>query len=403
MLKNFIKIAWRNLLKNRVYSAINILGLAFGMAVAILIALWIQDELNYDHYHTNHSSLAQVMLTQTFNGQTGTQQAISIPLGGELQNKYTQDFKHVSLTSWNDSYILSAGETKIMGGGMWVQSSFPGMLSLRMIEGNINGLTDISSMLINHSTAKALFGDADPINKTIRVNNKYDLKVAGVYEDLPKNSTLYDTHILMSWDKYLGTEKWLKYAMTQWDNHSFQLFVQVNNPANFDGLSARLEKITREHVKEGNERLTLLPMDKWRLQSEFENGKIKGGRIEYVWMFGIIGIFVLLLACINFMNLSTARSEKRAKEVGIRKAIGSLRKQLIIQFLSESIIMAGIAFLLSIILVISFLPFFNTMADKQIQLPWLSAISWVIALSFTVFVGFVSAVTRHFTFRALIL
>ena len=195
---------------------------------------------------------------------------------------------------------------------------------------------------------------------------------------------------LMSWDKYLGTEKWLKFAQTQWDNHSFQLFVQVNNPANFDVLSAKLEKITQAYVKEGNERLTLLPMDKWRLQSEFENGKIKGGRIEYVWMFGIIGVFVLLLACINFMNLSTARSEKRAKEVGIRKAIGSLRKQLIIQFLSESIIMAGIAFLLSILLVILFLPFFNSMADKQIQFPWLSATSWLVALSFTAFVGFVS-------------
>ena len=195
MLKNFIKIAWRNLLKNRVYSAINILGLAFGMAVAILIALWIQDELTYNHYHANHSSLAQVMLTQTFNGQTSTQQAISIPLGGYLQSKYTQDFKHVSLTSWNDSYILSIGEKKIMGGGMWVQSSFPGMLSLRMIEGDINGLKDPSSMLINQSTATALFGDADPMNKTIRINNRYDLKVAGVYEDMPKNSTLYDTHI----------------------------------------------------------------------------------------------------------------------------------------------------------------------------------------------------------------
>ena len=390
MLKNFIKIAWRNLLKNKVYSSINIIGLAFGMAVAMLIGLWMLDELTFDHYHANHKTLAQVMLTQTFNNQTGTQQAIAIPLGGELATKYTSDFKHVSLTSWNFPMILGAGERKISDQGMWVQPAFAGMLGLHMTEGNINGLNDPSSILINQSMAKALFGDSDPMSKTIKVNNKIDLKVAGVFEDLPKNSTFSETHMLMAWDKYMGTEKWLKTAQQQWDNHSFQLFVQVNDHVNFDALSAKLEKITQAHVNVGNERVVIHPMDKWHLYSEFENGKIKGGLIDYVWLFGIIGVFVLLLACINFMNLSTARSEKRAKEVGVRKAIGSLRKQLIIQFLSESVMMALLAFVLSILLVVLFLPVFNSMSGKMMHLLWLNIYFWLIALLFTFFTGFVS-------------
>jgi len=390
MLKNFIKIAWRNLLKNKVYSSINIIGLAFGMAVAMLIGLWMLDELTFDHYHANHKTLAQVMLTQTFNNQTGTQQAIAIPLGGELATKYTSDFKHVSLTSWNFPMILGAGERKISDQGMWVQPAFAGMLGLHMTEGNINGLNDPSSILINQSMAKALFGDSDPMSKTIKVNNKIDLKVAGVFEDLPKNSTFSETHMLMAWDKYMGTEKWLKTAQQQWDNHSFQLFVQVNDHVNFDALSAKLEKITQAHVNVGNERVVIHPMDKWHLYSEFENGKIKGGLIDYVWLFGIIGVFVLLLACINFMNLSTARSEKRAKEVGVRKAIGSLRKQLIIQFLSESVMMALLAFVLSILLVVLFLPVFNSMSGKMMHLPWLNIYFWLIAFLFTFFTGFVS-------------
>jgi len=344
MLKNFIKIAWRNLWKNKVYSAINILGLAFGMAVAILIGLWLLDELTYNHYFAKHKDLAQVMITQTFNGETGTGHAIAIPLADELRNKYGSNFKNVTLTSWNSGFILGSGEKKISKSGMWVQPAFPGMLGLHMLKGNINALNEQLSVMICQSTAQALYGDADPIGKTIRINNKIDLKVAGVYEDIPRNATFYDTYILMSWDKYLTTEKWLKDAQTQWENHSFQLFVEKTPTVDFDALTKKLENITRQYAKDGNEHIVFHPMDTWRLYDDFENGKVKGGRVSYVWMFGIIGVFVLLLACINFMNLSTARSEKRAKEVGIRKAIGSVREQIIIQFLSESVIMAMMAF-----------------------------------------------------------
>ncbi|SDT49888.1 ABC-type antimicrobial peptide transport system, permease component [Mucilaginibacter mallensis] len=390
MFKNFVKIAWRNLLKNRVYASINILGLAFGMAVAMLIGLWLMDELTFNHYHTNHSDIAQVRATLDFNGQVSTQDAIAMPLAAELHNKYGSNFKGMSLASWNVGYILANGDKKISNDGMWVQPVFPSMMSLRMIEGNINALNDQLSALISQSTAKALFGDADPMNKTIRVNSKYDMKVAGVYEDIPHNSAFNDTHILMSWAKYITTEKWLQDAQQQWGNHSFQLFVQMNPNVNMDAVSAKIELIAANHFKEGHERIMLHSMDKWRLYSEFENGKIKGGRITYVWLFGIIGAFVLLLACINFMNLSTARSEKRAKEVGIRKAIGSVRKQLVVQFLSESVIMAVIAFVLALVLVLLFLPYFNIMADKQMEVPFANPWFWLTAIVFVTFTGVVS-------------
>ncbi len=392
MLKNYFKIAWRNLLKSKVFSSINVLGLALGMAVAILIGLWIFDELTYNHYHANHKKIAQVMITQTFNNETGTGQAMAIPLGWELRNKYGSDFKYVTLTSWNFGFIVGTGEKKLTKSGMWVQPEFPAMMGLEKLSGNMKALTDPSSALIDHSLAVALFGNDDVVGKTVRMNNKYDFKVAGVYKDIPKNSSFNDTHFLLSWDKYMTTENWLKRSSTQWDNHSFQIFLQMNDNVSMAKTSAKIELITQKYVKkeEGNEHLLLHPMDKWRLYSDFENGKIKGGRIQYVWLFGIIGVFVLLLACINFMNLSTARSEKRAKEVGIRKAIGSVRRQLIVQFLSESVLMAGLALVFAILIVLGSLPFFNIIADKSMSIPWANAAFWLVIILFTAFTGFVS-------------
>jgi ABC-type antimicrobial peptide transport system permease subunit len=392
MLKNYFKIAWRNVLKSKVYSSINILGLACGMAVAMLIGFWMYDELTFNHYHANHKSIAQVMITQTFNNETGTGQAMAIPLGVELHNKYGSDFKYVTLCSWNFGFIVGTGEKKLSKSGMWVQPEFPIMMGLEKLSGNIKALADPSSVLIDHSLAVALFGKDDVVGKTVRMNNKYDFKVAAVYKDLPKNSSFNDTHFLLSWDKYMTTEKWLQRSATQWDNHSFQIFLQMNDNVDMAKTSAKIELITQKYVKkeEGNEHLLLHPMDKWRLYSDFENGKIKGGRIQYVWLFGIIGIFVLLLACINFMNLSTARSEKRAKEVGIRKAIGSVRKQLIVQFLSESVLMAGLALVLAVLIVLGSLPLFNVIADKSMSIPWSSAGFWLVIILFTAFTGFVS-------------
>ena len=393
MFKNYFKIAWRNLIKSKGYSAINILGLSIGMAVALLIALWIWDELTFDHYHKNHERLGQVMTTQTFNGETGTGPSVAMPLANELRTKYGSNFKHVSMASWNFGHILAVGDTKITADGMWAEAVFPSMLSLNMIKGSINGLNDPSSILLSASIAKALFGNKDPMNKLVKLDNKESYKVTGVYEDLPHNTTLNEMKILLAWDKYITTEPWLKNAMTHWGNHSFQAFVQLNPNVDFASTTTKIKNASMVHLKEaedGKEELVLQPMDKWHLYSEFKNGKVVGGRIQFVWLFCIIGAFVLLLACINFMNLSTARSEKRAREVGIRKTLGSLRRQLIGQFLTESILLSCIAFIFSVGLVELLLPFFNGIADKEMSIPWSNIYFWVSAIAFTIFTGLVS-------------
>lgn len=394
MFKNYFKIAWRNLLKNKIYSIINVLGLAAGMAVAVLIALWIWDEVTYDKYHSNHERLAQLMTTYTGDdGKKETGDAVCMPVGEELHSKFGSDFKNIAMASWNFDHILAVDEKKISTKGMWVESSFPSMFSVKMIKGNINGLSDPSAVLINASLAKTFFGDADPINKTVRLDSKENYKIVGVYEDFPENTTLKDARFFLPWKKYITTEKWLKDAATQWNNHSWQCFVQVADHVDMEKETKKIKNFVMVHKNaktDGVEEAYLFPMDKWRLYSEFKNGKPTGGRIQFIWLFAIIGVFVLLLACINFMNLSTARSEKRAKEVGIRKTVGSVRIQLIRQFLSESVLVAFVSLTFSIIFVTLLMPLFNRLADKSIALPWANTFFWFIILSFTFVTGLIS-------------
>ena len=394
MIKNYFKIAWRNVWRNKIYSFINIFGLATGMAVVILIALWIWDECTFDRYHKNHDQIAQVMTTFIDNdGKMNTNPAVCMPIGDELRNKYGSDFKNIAMASWNFGHVLAIGEKKIVEKGMWVDANFPAMFSIKMIRGNINALSDPSSVIMSASLAKTLFGTSDPVNKMLKLDNKESYKVAGVFEDLPHNTTLYDSKYFLPWKKYVTTEQWLNDAATQWNNHSFQAFVQVAGNVKMDQETEKIKNVVMAHknaATEGKEQAYLFPMNKWRLYSDIKNGKATGGRIQFIWLFSIIGFFVLMLACINFMNLSTARSEKRAKEVGIRKTVGSLRTQLIRQFLSESVFVAFVSFIFSILLVILLMPLFNRLADKHIGLPWGNAIFWLLTLTFTFITGIIA-------------
>src|SRR6185437_2840302 len=257
MIKNYFKIAWRNLIKSKGYYLINILGLATGMAVAMLIAFWIKDELTYNDYHANHARLAQVMTTFIDNDnkmQTG--QAVCMPIGNELRSKYGSDFKNVAMASWNFGHVLAVGDKKITEKGMWVEANFPSMFSLKMIEGNINALGDPSSVLLSETLAKTLFGSVDAMNKTVKFDNKEDYKVAGVYEDFPHNTTLYETKLLLPWKKYITTEQWLKDAATQWNNHSWQAYVQMADNINMGEETEKIKNVVMAHKvasREGKE------------------------------------------------------------------------------------------------------------------------------------------------------
>ena len=398
MIKNYLKIAWRNLIKNKVHSFINIAGLSVGMAVAMLIGLWIWDELSYNKYFANYDRIVQVWQHQTFNGSVGSQTAMPIPLGLKLRDSYKSDFKYVVLSTWTQEHIITYGDKKFTQLGNHVQAELPDMLGLKMIKGTRAGLKDLSSIIINASLAKTLFGNADPMDKTLKIDNQWVVKVTGVYEDLPNNTQFRDVTFFAPWDLYMTTMPWLKNAATRWGNNSWQIFAQLAPNADWKKVSAKIKDIKLINIAAQGDKIGadfkpavfLHPMYKWHLYSEFKNGINTGGSIQFVWMFGIIGVFVLLLACINFMNLSTARSEKRAKEVGIRKAIGSQRVQLIWQFFMESMLIVAFAFIFSIILVMLALPWFNGVADKKMSILWSNPWFWTLSLLFSLVSGIIA-------------
>mgnify|MGYP003109648045 CR=1 FL=1 len=385
MFKNYLKIAWRNLWKNKGYSVINVGGLALGMAVTLIIGLWIQDELSHNSYFKNKDSIAQVFQSQTFNQETGTGPAIPRPLEKVLRDGYADNFKHLVMSSWNISRYLRYKEKSLSKTGNFMQREAPEMLDLKIIKGEKDGLRELNSVMLSESVSHALFGNEDPIGKTLKVNNQYDVMVSAVYEDIPFNNSFNDVEFLMPWDKMIATQEWMKNAEDQWGNNSFQMFVQIADNSTMEKVTEAIlnvKKNANEDTAEFNPKIFLFPMKDWYLRGNFENGEQVGGRIKYVWLFGIIGAFVLLLACINFMNLSTARSEKRAKEVGIRKSIGSQRNQLINQFLSESFLVVLFAFIIAVIIVLLSMNGFNDLSKKEISFPWNSTNFWIVSLVF---------------------
>jgi putative ABC transport system permease protein len=394
MLLNYIKIAWRNLIKSKAYSAINIGGLAIGMAVTILIGLWIWDELSFDKYHANYDRIAQVWQHQTYNGHVMSQVSVPAAMGPQIRAEYGSDFKHILQASWSFEHTLALGQKKLLKTGMYFEPGVTEMLSLKMLKGTRGGLKEPYSIILSESAAKAFFGSEDPMEKTIRVDNKVDVKVTGVYEDLPYNTTFRELTFVLPWSLYLIQNPWVEKMTDPWGSNFTQCFVQVADNADMNRLSAKISKVKYNKLdadaRRYNPVVFLHPMAKWHLYSDFEEGINTGGRISYVWLFGIVGLFVLLLACINFMNLSTARSEKRAREVGVRKAIGSDRSRLIIQFFSESFMVVFLAFAIAVILVVLSLPYFNELADKKMSFLWSNPFFWLMSLLVCLFTGLVA-------------
>lgn len=388
MYKNYLKIGYRNLLRNKGYSSINIIGLAVGMAVAMLIGLWVQDELSFGEYHENHARVAQVMEHQTLNGDVGTQQALPIPLKTELVSKYGEDFESVILAFWRQSLIISHNDIKLTSEGNFMGSDVIDMFSLRMLKGGNDALIEPNSIIISESLSKIIFKDSDPIGKFMKIDNELSVMVTGVYEDAPKNSDFHGLSWIAPWKLWETSQEWVRNSAnsSDWNNNSFQIYVTIAENANMKDVSERIKQAkfnnVSEREQEQNPELFLHPMDDWHLRSAWENGVQKGGLIQFVVLFGIIGVLVLILGCINFMNLSTAQSERRSKEVGIRKAIGSLRGQLINQFLTESFLVVMLSFILAIIMISIVMPFFNDLVDKNLFVPFSDVYFWVISSGF---------------------
>ncbi|GLU52700.1 ABC transporter permease [Dyadobacter frigoris] len=400
MLGNYFKIAFRNLAKNKVYSFINISGLAMGMAVTMLIGLWIYDEISFNRYHKNYDTIAQIrrLYTDPNIQKTDGTDAQQLPMGAVLKSNYHQYFKHILMAWWVGEYTLSTEDKKMPKKGEFIEAGALEMLSLKMLRGNYASLNELHSIVLSKSASEAIFGQEDPINKSLKINNRIDVVVTGVYEDIPRNTRFSEVQFFSPWDLWVASNDWIKQNENDWGNSSFSIYVQLQpnvspETAN-EGIKDFYQKSTPKDMAERaakyNYEVFLYPMKDWHLYSEFKNGRPAGGRITFVWLFGIVGLFVLLLACINFMNLSTARSEKRAKEIGVRKAIGSLKNQLVLQFLSESFLVVVLSFVASMLLISIALSWFNQVADKDLSLPFSSLLFWLTSLAFIAVTSFLA-------------
>ncbi|MFZ6009622.1 MAG: ABC transporter permease [Bacteroidota bacterium] len=390
MVRNYFIITIRNLLKNSVYSFINIAGLSIGITCSLLILLWVFDELSFDRFHPKTDRLYQVWINAHYDGKINSWTSVPLPTY-EAMKTADSHIKNSVITNWGDEPLLTVGETRIMKKSYYVSPEYLEMFEFPLVKGSADRvLDDPTSIVITESTAKALFGDEDPINQVIRVNDASDQKVTGVVKDVPPNST-FQFDCLLPWSLYEQQQNWVKESKSNWGNYSFQVFLELN--AETDELAVE-NSIRDMLIKNGQKDLRrefyLHPLKRWRLHSTFKEGKEAGGMIDYVQMFAAIAIFILIIACINFMNLATARSERRAREVGIRKSVGSRRGELIFQFLGESLFISFIAFTVAVLMAELLLPLYNDLVQKKLFIDYATSQFWIFALSLIFFTGVIS-------------
>jgi putative ABC transport system permease protein len=389
MLRNYLTIAWRNIIRTKVYSVINIVGLAIGMAVAMLIGLWIFDEWSYNHSFKNHERLAQLYHHITFGDEVMTINDVPAPIGEALKSNFVE-FEDVSVTSWPREHIISYDETKMSQTGMFVEPQFLRMLPVELLHGTNFSDANAHSIIISRTLANVLLGD-NPIGKTIKFENRDLLSVVGVFEDFPSNSRFADIKILLPMAYYFSINEATRKSQHNWEDYSFQCFVLLKDKVVSKDVEAKITRVLYEKSSGDGKAINpvgmLFPMDNWHLYADFKDGVNIGGQIRFLWMFGVIGTFVLILACINFMNLSTARSEGRSKEVGVRKVMGSARSQLMFQFLSESLLMVCIGYLFAFVIAFFSLPWFNELAGKKMNFPGTDPYFICLSLAFIIITG----------------
>ena len=388
MVRNFFKITFRSLWRNKSFSFINITGLAIGMAAAILILIWVQNEISFDRFHAKSDRISILYSREDFNGKMDAWGRTPALMAPELKRTFAEVEDAVR---YNQVYFLvSAGEKKFNLAGAFADSGFLSMFSYPLLEGNVaNALHDDHSIVVTQKLARKLFGNDDPMGKTIRIDSNDHFTVTGLLKDLPANTEL-DFEYLLPWtyQSRLGWDNGQTWAAT--NAYTYVLLKEGASPVAFDG---KIRRITKDHVKigEGSKREVFLqPLVRKHLFAKVENGKLVAGRMEMVRLFIVIAIFILVIACINFMNLSTAKSEERAREVGIRKAIGANRGSLIAQFIAESILLSFIAFLIALFLVQISLDAFNNLVGSQLTLAFQNYFFWIYALGFILITGFLA-------------
>ncbi|MEM6359887.1 MAG: ABC transporter permease [Bacteroidota bacterium] len=388
MIKNYFKIHWRNTLRHKAFSSINIAGLALGMAVALLIGVWIEYETSFNKYHESYDRIAQVYQNQTFESEIQTWQGQALQLAPILRQDYTNLFEHVVTSSYNNSYVFKADDKVIRKRGVFIEPEGPEIISIKMIQGSRKALEQPNTILISESFKNSFFGDQPAMGESVTLADDRTLVVAGIYEDIHGNTKFNEIDYMGEWEFYKDMRD--LEGRVGWGASWFRVFVKLQDGANSETASMAINQVKYDNMPEDQGKrfkpeLFLHPMAKWRLYSEYTNGINSGGRITYVWLFGIIGLFVLLLACINFMNLNTARADKRAKEIGIRKSLGSLKGQLRTQYYSESLFITIISFIAALVLSVISMPYFNRIIDIELSIPLQSGTFWLASIGFVLF------------------
>lgn len=367
------------------------LGLALGMACSLLIFLWIQDELRVDNYHANGPQLYNVMERQFYDGKVVAHGATPGLLAYELKKQFPEVLYAAGFTGWDAHLTFTVGNKLNKEAGRWVGADWFKMFSIPLLAGTPQtALNEPNNLAISRKVAENYFGSAQAaLGKSMRIDNQKDYRVSAVFENMPEQSTdKYD--FLLNWEDCIRRNDWMK----QWDNNGPRTRIMLRPDANVVNLEAKLKTFLKKYNNglgpNFNIELFLQPYGEAYLYSNFENGQQSGGRIEYVRLFGVVAVFLLLIACINFMNLATARSARRAREVGVRKVVGAMRSLLVGQFVGEALLLTVLALLIALSLVVLILPAFNTLTGKHIGLQPTQASFWLMLLGMTLVTGIVA-------------
>ncbi len=386
MIQHSLLLIYRNFLRAKSYFLINLIGLSAGLACTLLIYLWVRDELNMNKFHEKDTRLFQVMEHQKYADGLMTTTSTPGILAETLKAEFPE-VEYAATTTWVNSFNLSIKDHNVKADGYYVGADYFNIFSYPLLHGNPDQvLKDKSSIVVSRSLAKKLFGaDEDAVGKIVELQHNKSFAVSGVFEDLPTASSIQFEFVL-SFEEFKTENDWV----LEWDNNGPSTFVILHEGSDVRAFSKKIENLIQ--IKNDDSE-TLLFTQKYSdryLHGQFENGVPSGGRIEYVQLFSIIAIFILLIACINFMNLSTARASRKAKEVGIKKSVGAQRHSLIAQYLAESLILTLFSVLIALLVVSLFLPQFNTITDKKIVLSLLDSELLLWATSITLFTGIIA-------------
>ncbi|MGF6927535.1 hypothetical protein QFZ48_003035 [Chitinophaga sp. W2I13] len=389
MFSNYFKIAWRNLIRNRAFSVINILGLTIGLTCSLLILLWVWDERSVDNFHEQGNRLYLVYERQFVDKEVFAGYKTPGMLANEMK-RTIPEIEYASNFSWIDDSpdrLTFENNSKIIKfDACYADTDYFKMMSYPLLQGNpATALSTPGSLCVSEKMAKAFFGSADvALGKTLRYDNRKDLTITGVFKDLPENvSAKFDC--LIDWSTFLQENSWAK----DWGNVGPNTIVLLRKDANPQQVAAKIKQLLARYNNTSHHRveLELQRYGDSYLNANFKAGYLSGGRIEYVRLFSIVAVFILLIACVNFMNLTTARSAKRAKEIGIRKVAGAARSVLVRQFLSEAMLITGLSVLLALALVYVLLPVFNQLTSKQIVFPASNIYFWCSLAGLTIVTG----------------